>query len=236
VGIDLSLEIQGIATLTSEQRDELIAFAQKHHLARFVFRYRKTIDTLHMIARPTVMFAGIPIETDAYSFLQATDEADAFLEAFILANVDDDAKSILDLFCGRGTLSFPLSKKAPVVGYEFDKPALAALEKGAPLSIHPIVAHYRDLFEDPLSYAELTPFDTIVIDPPRAGAENQVRSIAKSHAKTVIYVSCNPETFARDAAILTQSDGAFSLEFVHALDQFAWSPHVEVLAVFKRKK
>jgi 23S rRNA (uracil1939-C5)-methyltransferase len=233
VGVDISLEIQGMATLTPTQREPLRAFAEKAAVARLTFRYRKTLDVIYESAKPVVTFAGLDVEVDAYSFLQASDEADQFLSDFVLSHLDKDAKNIVDLFCGRGTLSLPLSTKAPVTGYEFERSALAALQKVTPLAKHTVHLHYRDLFDLPLTWQELAPFDVIVIDPPRAGAEAQCKMMASCKAQQIIYVSCNPETFARDAKILT--DGAFELVKVHGLDQFAWSPHVEVLAIFKRR-
>lgn len=233
IGTDVSLEIQGIATLTHLQRDILHHFAQKHQLARFVFKYRKTIDTLYVIAQPTVEFSGIQVEVDAYSFLQATNEADEFMAKFILKHVPSTTHRILDLFCGRGTLALPLSTLAPVDGYEFDKSALSALEKAARSAKNTVQTYYRDLFSNPLTQSELVDFDVIVIDPPRAGAQEQCFNLANCRATTIIYISCNPETFARDAKILT--NGNYNLVTVHGLDQFAWSPHVEVLSVFQKK-
>ena len=90
----------------------------------------------------------------------------------------------------------------------------------------------RDLFRDPLAPIELDPYDAVVFDPPRAGAEGQARELARSRVKTVVAVSCEPKTFARDAAILI--DGGYSLKRVTPVDQFAWSTHVEVVGVFRR--
>jgi 23S rRNA (uracil1939-C5)-methyltransferase len=170
------------------------------------------------------------VTVDAYSFLQATVESDAHLANYVLAELIPDVTGIVDLFCGRGTLSLPLAEVAPVTGYEFDKPALAALEKAAPKAAHAIDLHYRDLFTNPLSRQELADFDAVVIDPPRAGAEAQSKILATCNAKQIIYVSCNAETFARDARILTE--GNYTLKKVHGVDQFAWSPHIEVVGIF----
>ncbi|MES2252201.1 MAG: 23S rRNA (uracil(1939)-C(5))-methyltransferase RlmD [Pseudomonadota bacterium] len=234
VGVDMSLEVQGIAELEEPKRAALKAFAEKMEVARFVFRHRKFLDVIHQTAVPVVQFAGIDVTVDAYSFLQATVESDAHLADYVLAELIPDASKIVDLFCGRGTLSLPLAGVAPVIGYEFDKPALAALEKAAPAAGHSIDLHLRDLFNEPLTRDELKGFDVVVIDPPRAGAEAQSLALAKCDAKQIIYVSCNPETFARDARILTE--GNFALKKVHGVDQFAWSPHIEVVAVFERSK
>jgi 23S rRNA (uracil1939-C5)-methyltransferase len=233
VGVDMSLEVQGIAELEEPKRTALRTFAEKMGVGRFVFRHRKFLDVIHQTVVPVVQFAGIDVTVDAYSFLQATVESDGHLASYVLAELIPDASKIADLFCGRGTLSLPLASVAPVTGYEFDKPALAALQKAALKATHSIDLHLRDLFNEPLTRDELKGFDVVVIDPPRAGAEAQSLALAKCDAKQIIYVSCNAETFARDARILTE--GNFNLKKVHGIDQFAWSPHIEVAAVFERK-
>lgn len=233
VGVDVSLEVQGIAELTEPKREVLKNFAEKMELARFVFRHRKFIDVIHQVAEPVVQFAGINVTVDAYSFLQSTVESDSHLANYVLAELMPGTSKIADLFCGRGTLSLPLAGIAPVVGYEFDKPALAALQKAAPEAQHSIELHLRDLFNEPLTREELKGFDVVVIDPPRAGAEAQSLTLANCEAQQIIYVSCNAESFARDARILTE--GGFTLQKVHGVDQFAWSPHIEVVGVFVKK-
>ena len=95
------------------------------------------------------------------------------------------------------------------------------------------MADTRDLFRRPLSAAELAPFDAALFDPPRAGAEAQARAFAASRLPLVLAISCNAESFARDARILI--DGGFQIERVTPLDQFRYSPHVEIAAAFRRK-
>ena len=90
----------------------------------------------------------------------------------------------------------------------------------------------RDLFRRPLLVNELHRFDAAVIDPPRAGAEAQVAELAESTLKTIAYVSCNPISFARDAAHLCAHD--YRLDFVQTVDQFRWSTHIELIAGFTR--
>lgn len=233
VGVDVSLEVQGIAELEEQKRTALRDFAEKMEIARLVFRHRKFSDVIHQTAVPVVQFAGVDVTVDAYSFLQATVESDAHLARFVLDELIPDAAHIVDLFCGRGTLSLPLSTRASVTGFECDKPALAALEKAVIETKSPIRLHYRDLFTEPLIREELSEFDVVAVNPPRAGAEAQSKILAQSAVKQILYVSCNPETFARDARILTE--GNFTFKKVHGIDQFAWSPHIEVAAVFENK-
>ena len=151
----------------------------------------------------------------------------------ILAGVKN-AKAVADLFAGCGTFTFPLAEKAKVHAVELDKPALAAIAAAARVTqgLKPITTEARDLFKIPLSGDELKPFDAVVLDPPRAGALAQARALATSKVRRIAYVSCGAETFARDARILV--DGGYKLGAVTPVDQFLWSSHIELVAVFAR--
>lgn len=145
---------------------------------------------------------------------------------------------VADLFCGLGTFTFPLARIHQVLAAEGAKTAINALESGRNASqrvgprLKQIVTKHRDLFRRPLMAKELEGFDAVVIDPPRAGAIEQMKNIATSNVKRVVAVSCNPNTFARDARLLV--DGGFVFESVLPVDQFLWSPHLELVGVFTR--
>jgi 23S rRNA (uracil1939-C5)-methyltransferase len=143
-------------------------------------------------------------------------------------------KTAADLFCGVGAFTFPLAARAKVSAFDGDKSAIEALAAAVKKAsgLKPISARVRDLFREPLSALELNEHDAIVIDPPRAGAEAQSQRLAKSKVKTVVAVSCNPATLARDARHLV--DGGYKIESVTPVDQFVYSAHVEVVAVFRR--
>ena len=166
-------------------------------------------------------------------FLQATE----FGQNNLIKAVNDivaDRKNTLDLFSGMGTFSLPLAKSRAVHAVENGRNMLIALQNAADhaRNIHPVTTEHRDLFRRPLMPDELQKFDSIVIDPARAGAFAQCQEIAKSKIDKIAFVSCNPSTFARDAKILT--DASFSLNWVQPIDQFLWSPHVELVAEFTR--
>jgi 23S rRNA (uracil1939-C5)-methyltransferase len=144
----------------------------------------------------------------------------------------ESSSHIADLFCGRGTLSLPLSKFAPVDGYEMDEPALQALKNATQKSQRPITTICRDLFKTPLKDIELDLYDVVVVDPPRAGAIEQTHALAASAVPTLIYVSCNPLTFARDVRNLVE--GGYAIETIQPLDQFRWTVHVEAIAKLTR--
>ena len=90
----------------------------------------------------------------------------------------------------------------------------------------------RNLFDAPLTPNELADFDMAILDPPRSGAATQCEALAQSEISTVAMLSCNPSSFARDAAIL--SDAGFKLKWVQVVDQFIYSNHLEVVGAFKR--
>lgn len=165
------------------------------------------------------------------AFLQATRDGEAALQAAVM-EATEGARSIADLFCGLGTFALPLATRAPVHAVEAAPDLLAALDHATRhvSGLKPLTTERRDLFRRPLLPDELARFDAIVIDPPRAGAEAQVAEIARTRTPTIAMVSCNPTTFARDAAILIQA--GYSLDWIQPVDQFRWSPHVELASRF----
>jgi 23S rRNA (uracil1939-C5)-methyltransferase len=175
--------------------------------------------------------ATVPLPTGA--FLQATQLGEETLAAKVLA-WSAGAKRIADLFAGLGTFALRLKALAPVLAVETDRPSVAAMVAGANALAggHRLEAQERDLFRAPLAPLELKGIDTVVFDPPRAGAQGQCEQLARSKVARVIAVSCDPQSFARDAAILV--GGGFTLVEAVAVDQFRWSPHVEIAARFER--
>jgi 23S rRNA (uracil1939-C5)-methyltransferase len=167
------------------------------------------------------------------AFLQATPGAEVAMAGFI-AEAAQGAGRIADLYCGVGTFTFRLAEIAPVHAADFAAPAIRALTSAlasAP-GLKGLTAEARDLVRRPVLAEELRKTDLAVFDPPRAGAAEQTAELARSSLARVIGVSCNPATFARDARILI--DAGFSLERVLPVDQFLWSPHIELVGVFSR--
>jgi 23S rRNA (uracil1939-C5)-methyltransferase len=142
------------------------------------------------------------------------------------------AINIADLFCGAGTFTGGLAEQAQhITAIDSEGPATAALTKAASLYKN-VSVQKRDLFKNPLSAAELKPFDTVILDPPRAGAKAQAEALARSSVPKIIAVSCNPATFARDAKILIE--GGYILQSASLIDQFTYSAHCELVALFSR--
>jgi len=183
--------------------------------------------------RPSVKIGRCEIMLPPASFLQATEAGERRLAERVVAAIGG-ARSIADLFSGVGPFALRLAETARVSAFDNDTAAISALAQAARLTsgLKPVETFRRDLFHEPLVANELKAFDAVVFDPPRAGAEAQARQIAKSKVKTVIAVSCDPITLARDAEILV--GGAYRLEAVTPIDQFKWTSHVETVAVFRK--
>ena len=181
---------------------------------------------------PTVDFSGVAVVPPPGAFLQADAGAEAAIVAAMAPLLRDKAK-VLDLYCGCGTFSLPAARHAQVHAVDGDTELVAALQtaaRGAGLTR--LSSAVRDLQRRPFQAHELSDFDTVIFDPPRAGAAEQSAALAQSNVQSVIAVSCNPATFARDARLLV--DGGFDLRWLRPIDQFLWSPHLEVLAHFER--
>jgi 23S rRNA (uracil1939-C5)-methyltransferase len=196
---------------------------------------RMSVDgEIVLTARPPVVQMGkAAVELPMASFLQATAAAEATLADLVREGVGA-AKAVADLFSGLGPFTLRLAETAKITAADSDKPAIAALQKAVRFTqgLKPVTAVTRDLFREPLVPVELKGFDAVVFDPPRAGAEAQAKELARSAVKTVVGVSCEPRTFARDAAILIA--GGYRLDKLTPVDQFAWSDHVELVGVFRR--
>jgi len=217
-----------------ERRRALTDAAAKAPVVRLSWqRGRSEPEPLLQQQAPRVRFAGIAVDLPPDAFLQPSAEGEAALVAATTAYAKG-AKSIADLYSGCGTFTFPLAKVGKVVAYESSKPAVAAIIAATNRSglAGRVMAKARNLDASPLPPEELKAFDCVVFDPPRAGARTQADMLVRSRIKHVVAVSCNPASFARDARILV--DGGFTLEKLVAVDQFVWSAHVEVVALFRR--
>ncbi|MEO0411632.1 MAG: hypothetical protein AAF221_07325 [Pseudomonadota bacterium] len=190
------------------------------------------VDILWQSEAPRMHIFGASVELPVNSFLQATKHGEAAL-GNTASRWAEGGKSGADLFCGLGTFSFALAKHMKIDGFEASGVAVKAMHRALrPEGMHGVQANHRDLFRRPLTPPELKDYDVVLFDPPRAGAKAQSEQLAQSAVDTVIAISCNPATFARDARTLV--DGGYALEEVQPVGQFLWSTHVELAALFKR--
>lgn len=185
--------------------------------------------------KPAIVFGDIGVPVPPGSFLQATAFAEQAMADLVLSHLSR-AKKVADLFAGCGSFALRLARKSEVHAVEGDAAALAALDRGfrQASGLKRVIHERRDLFRRPLIFKELNAFDGIVFDPPRAGAEDQSKQIARSDVPFVAAVSCNPGTLARDLAILVA--GGYRVKSVTPIDQFLWSPHVEAVALLEKPR
>ena len=204
--------------------EQLTSFASEQRLARLSLDQGIGPETLYEPQPATVTLSDAIVSYPVGAFLQATGEGEAALVQCVREAVSG-ANRIADLFAGLGT--FALATRAALAA-EASRDAAAALKRAAPS----MAVEHRDLYRRPLDREELKRFDAAILDPPRAGAEQQVRALAASTVRRIAYVSCNPASFARDAKML--SAGGYTLDWVKPVGQFRWSTHVELAACFSR--
>ena len=201
--------------------------------ANNILRIAVNGETRAQLAPPLVQMSQAVVTLPVGSFLQATKKGEEIISDLIGASAKK-SKRVLDLFCGVGPFTFALSHKHTIHAVDSDKAAIAAVQFAIrnTQGLKPITTEVRDLFRNPLTPMELNEYDLVVLDPPRAGAEAQCASLAKSKVKRVTYVSCDVQTFARDAATLCL--GGYKLHTVTPVDQFKYSAHLEIVATLSR--
>jgi 23S rRNA (uracil1939-C5)-methyltransferase len=226
----LDVDVRGSGELNSARQASLARIAQSHRLARLT----RHGELIAQQSAPTVTIGRARVALPPGGFLQATAAGEAALAKLVLTAAAK-AKHVADLFCGVGPFSLRLAERARVAAFDQDASAVASLRQAANAvsGLKPVEASARDLYRRPLVAQELTQFDALVFDPPRQGAQAQAQQLANSQVPLVIAVSCNPATFARDARLLV--DGGYRLTGVTPVDQFRYSPHVEIVARFDRQ-
>jgi 23S rRNA (uracil1939-C5)-methyltransferase len=225
----LDADVRGSGPLPAAMIASLSEVAQRHRLARLT----RHGELVLMRTPPTITIGTAQVTLPPGSFLQATTAGEEALAALVTEHCRR-AKHIADLFCGVGPFALRLAATSRIAAFDSDAGAVTALQKAATSTsgLKPVKAETRDLFRRPLMAQELRDYDTVVFDPPRQGAQAQVAQLAASKIPVVVAVSCNVATFARDARILI--DGGYGIENVTPVDQFRHTPHVELVARFKR--
>lgn len=226
-----AVTLDGVAWHGLEAADAFAMFGRDHRLARLSVVEDGAAIPLWEPEPVTVTLSGLPVPLPHGAFLQATSEGEAALVASV-AQAVGDAAAVADLFAGLGTFAVPLARAARVRAVEAARDAIASLDEASRRARLPIETEHRDLYRRPLTVAELASFDAVVLDPPRAGAQAQVAELARSVVPVIAYASCNPASFARDAAILIGA--GWRLDWVRPVGQFLWSTHVELVGRFSR--
>ena len=206
-------------------------FAGAHGLARLAIDQGDGLEIIWQPEPPTVRFGDIAVEVPPFAFLQATAAGQAALIEAVREAIGD-APAVADLFAGAGTFALSVQAGRKVYAAEGARDAILALTGAANRARALVATEHRDLFRRPLVPAELDRFGAVILDPPRAGAEEQVKQLAASAVPAIAYVSCNPASFARDAKLLVA--GGYRLDWVQPVGQFRWSTHVELAGRFSR--
>lgn len=232
-GVDVLLT--GIAASSLAETEALLDFASRHGLARLMIGEEEGAPVTLWEPDPVTMrFGDIAVAFPPHAFLQATADGEAALLAEVRRSLGD-AKTVADLFAGLGTFALSVANDVPgrkVYAAEAARDLVLALQGGGNRQPGRIFAEHRDLFRRPLTAKEAERFEAIILDPPRAGARDQVAQLASAQVPLIVYVSCNPASFARDAAALVA--GGYAIERVKPVGQFRWSTHVELVATFRR--
>lgn len=221
----LDVTVSGGKPLDTELLQTLPQLMQRFGLVRLMW----DDDLVGQTTVPRHRIGSTPVALPPGAFLQATDHGESTLQGCVGEAVGE-ANRVVDLFAGCGTFSLPLADTRPVHAVEGDAAMTHALQDAANHGglTYPVTTETRDLFRNPLLPDELKRFDAVVLDPPRAGAAAQIAQLAQAKPPVVAYVSCDPGSFARDVAILCAV--GYCLDWVQPVDQFRWSPHVELAA------
>lgn len=230
---DIVFALPGEMDLKAHQR--LMDFAEKHDVGRMSWQEngKGAFELIAQRCHVTTEFSDTKMELPPSPFLQPSKMGEEALVEFAMSALSGE-KKILDLYAGCGSFTFALAKQGIVHAVETNVAAMKSLELAAGRANRGgrITTEIRDLDRQPVMGKELEKFDAVLFDPPRAGAREQVEHLAVSNVPLVIGISCNPATFGRDAAILI--DGGYKLEKLVPVDQFTWSSHVEVAAIFRK--
>ena len=234
-GVDIA--IKGLSAEGLQATEALLDFARLHGLARLTLDQGYGPEAVWEPEPVTVLLSGTSVSYPPGAFLQATADGEAALAAAAqewLAGTE----TIADLFSGLGTFSFALAgprlgEGAKVLAVEAARDTHLACKAAAGRAGRPIHAMHRDLFRNPLMVDELDRFSAVLLDPPRAGARDQIEQLAASTVARIVYISCNPSSWARDA--MTLIEGGYRLQELRPVGQFRWSTHVELASLFVKK-
>jgi 23S rRNA (uracil1939-C5)-methyltransferase len=217
--------------LPGEARAAVSDFVTRAGLARLSIDGEVIVEP----KKPVVMFGAVAVSPPPNGFLQAVESVEETMAALVQGHLKKP-KRVVDLFSGSGAFALRLAAGAEVHAVEADAAALGALHDGFRFAsgLKRVTVERRDLLRRPLTFKELNAFNGLVFDPPRIGAQDQAKQIARSDVAVVAAVSCNPATLARDLRVLV--DGGYSLKSVTPLDQFLWSPHVEAVALLEKPR
>ena len=211
----------------------LASFSAEYQIARIAWQVKNQSPFIILQNAPIQLkFNDIWVDLPINSFLQVSNESMRIMTNIILNHLRED-KKILELYCGCGSFTISMAKKAAILAVEGSEFAIEALEKAARRHQLPIKTMKQDLYQNPVSADIINDYNQIVINPPRNGATPQIKQIALAKSvKQVILVSCSIDNFIRDAQIL--HNNGFSLENIYPIDQFLYTKHLELIGIFQK--
>lgn len=215
-----------------DTHETLSEFAKAHRLARLSLDEGYGPVPFWEPEPVTITLNAVPVAYPPYGFLQATPDGEAALVAAV-HEIAGTKTIIADLFAGLGTFALSFDGRQKVYAGEADREAIAGLKAAAGRAVKTVFAEHRDLFRRPLSFEELNKFEVVILDPPRAGAKEQIAQLAASKVPDIAYVSCNPASFARDAKTLVSA--GYRLQRIWPVGQFRWSTHIELVGHFSHQ-
>lgn len=231
-GIDILLDMAKPFHISPDHKNICHIFAEENNILRLNTRIEGEDNIVYCRQIPQIKYDQTLVKTEADCFLQTSFVAEKYIQQFVLDNTETKVKiKIADLFCGRGALSLPLADIHDIDGFEIEQIAVDALNEACKENEKYKVTK-RDLFNDPLPRDVIDNYDMVIINPPRLGALYQIKEIAESDIRKIIYISCNTQTFIRDCKILIEK--GYKIDILQPLDQFYWNTHLEILAYITR--
>ena len=233
-GLDLSLIAK--KDLTFKQNQKLIKFAQEQNINISYSFYNNEFLPIFIARKNKINLTEYNLDLDSSIFIQANRDFLQLIINLIKKEIQDiNQAKIADIYCGFGVYSFAIIDLVKnIVAYEGSNNMIKMLQKN--IKNHnlgsKIFAKMQDLMQNPISNKELNKFDLVIINPPRNGATPQIKEIAKSNLKKIIYISCNPKTFDFDSSVLIGSN--FKIKKLTVFDQFIGSKHLEIVGIFDR--
>ncbi|WP_458072222.1 23S rRNA (uracil(1939)-C(5))-methyltransferase RlmD [Rhodanobacter sp. BL-MT-08] len=242
----MGLVFRHMQPLSESDLARLIAFGQQHDLA--IFLQPGGNSSVHPLwpENPRLAFRipsgevavdDVELEFQPLDFVQVNAGMNVRMMARTMELLDPQPTDrVLDLFCGLGNFTLPIARRvAEVVGVEGEH---GLVERAAQNAVRNGIGNARfqvaNLFEDKRSadWAR-QPWDKMLLDPPRAGADKVLEYLPHKQTRRIVYVSCHPASLARDAGILVNQHG-FTLKSAGVMDMFPHTSHVESIAVFMR--
>lgn len=222
-GLDLVIHLPKKFHFKNEQK--IIDLCQKLKIHRFA---RANKELYFLGQQPEILFNKIKLPLPIGSFLQPSTLGEDLMFELIKPHIKE--QKILELYAGLGTFTCRMYEQAKhITAIDFASEAILKLKQQSLPKVNTVV---QDLENEPVVTNDINNYDLVILDPPRSGASSQCLEIAKSKLSKIVYISCNADSFAKDSKVL--SSGGYKISELHGVDQFIYSHHIEIVAIFER--